>query len=691
MSKIILERLTLRYFKGFREYVFTTNGGDTDAYGDNGTGKTTLFDAFIWMLFGKDSQNKADFEIKELDASGKVRQHKLDHEVEGDLLIDGRRKTFRRVFAEQWTKKRGTVTTEFSGHKTTYYVDGVPMGEKEYKEEVDTLIQEKLFKLLTSPTFFNEQLKKEERRKILLEICGDITDAEVIHSNKALERLPSILGDRTIEKHIAVIKARRTEINKEIEKLPTRIDEANRSMPDIADLDEELLQEDIDTLRSRIKAREDERSRIQNGGEIAVKEKRLREIEGELISIQNRLQSDVLDKVAIKRDVVGQMQSETDAVRRQIDDKQYRIKQNEQTIEARKQQATRLRVEWTEVNESVFVGREHDENCPTCRQALPQEQIHEAFQIAVASFNKSKSERLEQVSGKGKVVTEESRELEQNNNRLLNEINHLSDQLIIRQSDLTKAETELTELRSGIQDPASDTDYKRLLEESLTIKQEVEQLNISAQSSISKVQIEIHTLQTDLQAIEEDKAKFAQVSKIQKRISDLEQEERELATEYERLEEELFLTEEFTRTKVSLLDSKINSKFKYARFRLFEEQINGGLKEACDTLFNGVPYGGGLNKAAQTNVGLDIINTLGEHYGFSAPIFIDNAEGVTNLVKTEGQQIQLIVPPSFERLPDEVQEHLISLHGSAEKAKKNWIKRNSTLRVETAQQKQEAI
>ena len=650
MKKIILESLTHRNFKGLREFVLDTKGRDIDIFGDNGTGKTTLFDGFIWLLFGKDSQNKTDFKIKGLDAVGKVRQRKLEHEVEGDFLINGRRKTFRRVYTEKWTKKRGSATDTFEGHETSYYIDGVPYSAGEYKAEVDSIIKEDLFKLLTSPTFFNEQLKKEERRKVLLEICGDITDVEVIHSNNYLERLPSILGDRDVESHRKVVAARCKGINDEIKDLPVRISEAQRSQPDIADLDEELLLDDIDHIRSQIKAKEAEILRIQNGGESAVKEKRLREIEGELISIKNRLQSTVLDKVSIKRNEVGQLQSEVDALRRQIDDKQHRIKTNERTIDSRKQESERLRSEWTEVNGSVLEKLEHDENCPTCRQALPQEQILEVFQKAVASFNKNKSGRLEQISTNGKAATEEVLQLEQMNNRLLDEINQLSDQVATKQIDLTAGESELAELRSGIQDPGSDPEYQRLLEELMTIKQEIVSLQDSTKETTSKVQSAVLSLNTDLRRLEEDKAKFAQVRKTEERIVVLEHQEKELTSEYERLQEELFLTEEFTRTKVSLLDSKINSKFKYARFKLFDDQINGGLKEICDTTFEGIPYDGGLNRAAQYNVGIDIINTLSEYYGFSAPMFIDNAEAVTQLIDTDAQVIRLVVSEADKKL-----------------------------------------
>lgn len=650
MNKTVLERLTARNFKGLRDFNLATNGGDVDIYGDNGSGKTTIFDAFTWLPFGKDSSNRSDFEIKELDHAGKVRQHKLEHEVEADFLINGRRRTFRRVFSEKWTKKRGSATDSFEGHTTDYYIDGVPVKAGEFKAEIDSIIREDLFKLLTSPTYFNEQLKKEERRKVLLEICGDVTDAEVIHSNPALGRLQAILGDRDVEAHKKVVAARCKMINKEIEELPIRISEAQRSQPDVAGLDEKQLQDRIDQIRSGVKAKEAEVIRIQNGGETAVKEKRIREIEGELLDIQNRLQSAILDKVASKRNEVSQLQKDYDVLRRQIDDKRYQVQQNEQSINLKSREADRLRAEWTEINGKAFEGHHHEENCPACGQALPSEQVQDAQAKAEASFNRDKAQRLEQISIRGRSAKEEIVRLQAENERIRQEIEQANDQASNFQSKLAAAEQDLDQLRSGIQDPKTDPEYQRLLQEKEGVQQDIVRLRESVQGEYSRLRQEISSLETSLRDLERERFKFDAYRDAEKRIADYEKQERELAAEYERLQEELFLTEEFTRSKVALLDSKINSKFKYARFRLFEEQINGGLKEVCDTLYNGVPYDGGLNNAARINVGLDIINTLSEHYGFSAPIFIDNAEAVTQLIDTDAQVIRLIVSEPDKKL-----------------------------------------
>ncbi|WP_019123783.1 AAA family ATPase [Brevibacillus massiliensis] len=652
MRQISLLKLTLRNFKGIRDFTLEANGESTEVYGDNAVGKTTLFDAFTWLLFDKDSQNRSDFEIKTLDANGNE-LHNLEHEVEGNLLVSGRKVTLRKVFREKWTKKRGSATPEFSGHTTDYYVDSVPVKQKEYKDEVAAIVDEGIFKLLTSPTFFNEHLDKNRRRQILLEVCGDISDGDVIASNKALVKLPEILEGRSIEKHKAMIAERRKKINDELEKIPVRIDEVQRSMPDTNGLDEEELFWQIDRLKLRIESKESELSRIQSGGEIAVKEKRLREIESELLELKNNLQAGSLEKAATKRQEVSQLKGQYSDLQRQISDKRWSIDRNNQRICTVQDDANRLRQQWHEVNNEAL-EHHHEENCPTCGQLLPEEQIEAAHQKALTDFNRRKAERLEMISAKGKVAAAEAKRLEQENSELAREIESLEQQLAAKGNEILTAEAELNSLQVGIKDVDSDPQYIAKKQEAAGVQQEINQLRASVQEAAAWVREEIAGLKAQAEALEQEKAKFAQVRAAEQRIAELAAREKELATEFERLEQELFLTEEFIRTKVNLLEEKINNRFRFARFKLFEQQINGGLTEVCETTYNGVPYSGGLNNAARINVGLDIINTLSEHYGITAPIFIDNAEAVTRMIETIGQQIRLIVSEKDKQLRVEI-------------------------------------
>lgn len=652
MKEIILVSLTLRNFKGIRDFVLETGSDSVSVFGDNATGKTTLFDGFVWTLFGKDSQNRTDFEIKGLDEAGKVAEHGLQHEVEAVLMVDRRRRSFKKVFAEKWTRKRGQATGEFSGHTTDYYVDGVPVKQGQYKAEVDGLISEDIFKLLTSPSYFNEVLKPDARRKVLLEVCGEMTDAEIIAGNKQLAPLADILGDRSLEDHRKVIAARRTEINKELEKIPVRIDEARRSMPDVSDLDPELLQEDIDTVRGRVDAKTAELQRIQSGGELSAKEIRLREINTQLTEIKQVIQADGLHAVAGQRGWIAQLKGEASELQSRYSSGQREIEQFKRQITRSNSQILRLREEWTSLDNLQYPAHEHehDANCPTCGQSLPDDQVQSAKDKALEAFNLDKSKTLEAISANGKLAAAEKRDLETALKTTEGELAKLQEDIASKAAEITAAEAMLQNLQNNIADPSENTKYQSIQREGENVRAEIEQLRSSAAGAIGKVQAEIQLLRSQVDELEADKAKLATVAATEKRIAELAEQEKGLAAEYERLEHELFLTEEFTRTKVSMLESKINRKFKHARFRLFEEQINGGLKDVCKTMYNGVPYEGGLNNAARINVGLDIINTLGEHYGFSAPIFVDNAEAVTQLIDTDAQVIRLVVSEGDKKL-----------------------------------------
>ena len=119
-KKIILKQLMLKDFKGIKS--FTINFGEkvTNVKGDNGEGKTTIFDAFNWLLFDKNSIGSKNFEIKTLDDKNNA-VHMLEHEVQGILMVDGKDVTLKKVYSETWTRKRGCESKEMTGHSTAYF------------------------------------------------------------------------------------------------------------------------------------------------------------------------------------------------------------------------------------------------------------------------------------------------------------------------------------------------------------------------------------------------------------------------------------------------------------------------------------------------------------------------------------------------------------------------------------------
>jgi DNA repair exonuclease SbcCD ATPase subunit len=647
-KELKLISLTLNNFKGIRSFHLDARGENAKVFGDNATGKTTLFDSFLWLLFDKDSQNKKDFSIKTLDGAGNE-MHNLEHEVEGTFSLDGRTITLRKVFTEKWTRKRGSATSEFTGHETNYYIDGVPVKKKEYSDRVDQIVKEDIFKLLTSPSFFNEQVKWQDRRKILLEICGDISDMDVIASESKLSRLPEILNGRTIEEHRKVIAAKRSDINKELEKIPVRIDEIKRGMPELDDINKQALEADVTNLNAEIDEKSTLINNIRNGNAITEKQKHIQQIEIDMLGIKQAHEAGSKDKVYQLRAKLQEESSNASIIESKISNARTRKQMQENSINTYKQTRERLLKEWHEINDKEF-KHESDCSCPTCGQALPEEQVQAAKDKALADFNRGKSDRLEHIQNTGKANTAQLEKAQSEIAEIDKEIEKLTAQLNEKKEVVSKLKEQLSTEESMVVDILDNPEYRAKLEEKQKIVAEIQELRQAADATIQDVYAEIASLKAIRDQKQAEIGKFAYAEQSKKRVEELAEQEKMLAAEFEKLEGELFLTEEFIRTKVNLLEQKINSKFKYARFRLFDTQINGGITEVCETLFDGVPYSSGLNNAAKINVGLDIINTLSEHYDFAAPIFIDNSEAVTKLIDTNTQVISLVVSEPDKQL-----------------------------------------
>jgi hypothetical protein len=637
-----LIELKLTNFKGLKDFTFTPNGQDAAVYGDNEKGKTTLADASQWLFFGKDSLGKAKFEIKTLTPDGQV-IHGLSHEVEGIYEIGGRRLTLKKVYAEQWTKKRGSAEAVFTGHTTDHFIDGVPVTEKIYAAKIAEIAREDVFKLLTSPTYFNEKLKWEERRKIIMEVCGgDVSDADVIASDKKLAKLPDILKGRIMDDLKAIIKSRRAEINKRLTDIRPRIDENMRLLPDVAGLDENQLTAEIAGMKAQKEGQQQELSRINSGGEIAEKRRQVAEVETELIRIKNEHAAANNVKVSEKRKQLNDAKTRQQDTERQTSMLNRKLEANNADIKNLEELVVSLRNDWHGVDAWKF-EHTHDSTCPTCGQDLPQEQLDDARNKALAAFNQQKAEQLEKISATGKTTSARIEVLKGENISLESQIDEaetdeMSDTVFINatQSQIEALQNETT--------PITDNpSYIQKLTEKSNLEAAIAQLQQNSQAAADAVKHKIADLDLVLSDLDADIKKFDQRRKGQKRIEELGAEEKNLAAEYANLEQQVFLCEQFTKSKVALMEGKINSKFKYARFKMFKILVNGGVEDCCSTLYKGVPYEGGLNRGHQTIIGLDIISTLQDHFGLYPPIWIDNKESITQIPAMKSQVISLIV------------------------------------------------
>jgi chromosome segregation ATPase len=645
MKELKLLSLTLTNFKGVKDFTFSPGGKNVGVFGDNETGKTTLFDSFVWLLFDKDSQNKKDFSIKTLVNGKEI--HNLNHEVEASFLIDGSPVSLRKVYKEKWTRKRGAGTQEFTGHETDYFVDGVPSKKKEYTDHVDSIVQEDVFKLLTSPTFFNEQMKWQDRRATLLQICGDISEDEVFQQNDELKALPLILKGKKIEDFRKIIAARRKEINDELERIPVRIDEIQKSIPEM-DVDVESLKNQVAELDESIDANVTLISNIKNGKSLLEKERDVQQIENDLLNMKREYESDSKEKVYQLKAKLQEEQSNAQHIKRKASEHKQAIDYANNSMATQDKDRTRLLEEWKRLNALSFAHQDKCE-CPACGQALPEEQVESVRLKALEQFNKDKSEKLSSIDTQGKGIKEKKLNIQLEIDKHQVELDKFTAQANEKEQLVLKLDEQLKKLEGSIKDVSESADYQSKLAEKQKVISEIQELKERAQESTRSVEQELNNLKAQKTTIQVELAKFANVDSLRNRISELTDQEKMLAGEFEKLEHQLYLTEQFIRAKVELLEERINAKFEHARFKMFAEQINGGLQEVCETTYKGVPYNS-LNNAARINSGIDIINTLSTHYGIRAPIFVDNAEAVTRLIDSDSQLISLVVSEQDKQL-----------------------------------------
>lgn len=667
--KIQLKQLTLINFKGIRNKTITLNpDGDSFIFGNNATGKTTIFDAFTWLLFGKDSAGRSDFEIKTLDGNGQAIE-KLDHEVTGLILVDGKETEIKRIFREKWVKKRGAEVTEFEGNETLLSVNDVPKKANEFKDYINSIINEGLFKLITSPTAFNS-LKWEERRKILTDICGTVGNDEVIaameiESDRKQWLLNMLASDKSMTDHKKEIAAKVKALKDEIKTIPTRIDEVERGKPDLTDVvltdvDKlDALNADIISIDSQIadksKAMDAEIQKINRY------KKDLFKIETAIEAREKQIKSEVDNQVRERDKLPLQLQNEinslTDQATAKVNERKRKIDYvaliNEQIERITKQIADK-RTEWSAVNTKEFTAPEVNLCCPTCKREFDPEHKELTKKELQENFNTDKSNQLEAINSQGAALKSkleslraELKQIEVDSQKITEEITALTEQMDAKGIELDKAQTQTRSAKSAL-DLFNDASVSGLelvsLKDQLSDQKKLVEYMTAALGTDNNDELltkksEIFVEINRLKAIQ---SKVAEVDKANARIEELKAHEKQLAHTQAQIERDEFLLNKFTKATTEHIERKVNSMFEIVRFKMFEQQINGGETETCVCTVNGVSYPD-LNNAMKIQAGLDIIKTLSGYYKMSAPIFIDNRESVVSIGHQDAQIINLVV------------------------------------------------
>ncbi len=649
-----LTDLTLTNFQGIRHMTLSFSAESASIFGDNATGKTTVFNAITWLLFDKPGNGAKNFTPKTKGPNGDL--HNLEHSAEATFLDGDRLITLKKTFHEVYKKQKGSAREEFSGHTVDYYLDGVPVKEKEYAATVLSLTggDTEIPKMLTMPDYFSEGMPWEARRRILLEILGDVADEDVIASVPELSDLATVLRmpgsvDRTygVDEYRKIALARKAEINRRLASLPGRIDEAERAIPDVTGVKREVVLTSLTNLGVERDRALDEREDARRGdSRTAEIRKRMAEVECTMAERRSAYILEEAQKNAVLDAEIREVRDELSRVERDTAEVASDLSIARKKVDRMKAEREQLLAEYNQVATETW-----DEGaaiCPTCHRPLPEEDIEQMRE----QFNLGKSRRLEAINERGRTMA--SKTMIEEAEATIAELDEAVKALPERRREIL-AKLEALEARRvpSVRFEETNGYYAYSLEiDSLRKKLAdaqayIDEATATADSKLRAIDDELHE-QNELLV------RFSVAETQRERIAELEAEEKRLAAEFEELERGLYLCDLFVRAKVSTLTERINGAFQNVRFRLFREQINGGLAEDCEVMIPAadgrmVPYSF-ANSAARINAGLEIISVLSRHFGVEMPIVVDNAESVTHLADVDAQVIRLVVSEADKQL-----------------------------------------
>ena len=371
--EIRIYNLKLKNFKGIKDLEIVFDGKDTNIYGRNATGKTTVFDAFKWLFFDKDSNDRKDFNIKTLDENNNP-IHYLEHEVEATLIIDGQDMNFKKMLKEKWIKKRGQEQQEFSGHETNYWIDEVPIKKKDYEEKINSIIPESLFKLITDPLFFNNQMSWKERRELLINISGStITDDNILNSNEKFTTLKENLDGRSIEDYNKVLAAKIKELNNDREKIPIRIDELTNTLITEHNINYEDLENEKRMCNEKLQKIDAEMMDIQTRAKENIKKAdQLGIAKNELNNLKFRLEVEHNSKYSQES---MNLQNEKALIENQLRHKREEYESRGQKIEQDTKRKEELYTKWDEINKLTLEFDPDKFICPTVKESWKQNKL----------------------------------------------------------------------------------------------------------------------------------------------------------------------------------------------------------------------------------------------------------------------------------------------------------------------------
>ena len=679
--EIRINNLRLRNFKGVRDAEFSFRGRNARIEGGNGTGKSTVFDAFTWLLFGKDHRDQTPdtFEIKTIDPETGHPFPRLEHWVEAELTVDGQPVTLRRCWVENWVKPTGEIQDVLKGHTSTFIVNGVDVGTKRaYDATVQAWMKEDAFKLLTNPLYFIDRTEWQSRRKALLDLVKDSPERAQVRKDFA--DVVDRLSGRSLEDYRKQLKAEKAANKRDLAICLSNIDGMRQALPDFVDptsikgdLSELQAERDgqLEDLRDAIKGLDAAISDFNTAN--ADKKARIDAIWAEITKVQLEMGETLAREQKAAQDENNHAKTAALQAWTEVSETEGRIKslltlvtREEQDLQGLEKQRGEAAADLAELGRQYSQEKAQafeytpETTCPYCGQEIPAATREEAEAKARQHYLEARKAVLDK-------IIKQAGDIKAGVARLDETIGKCRAVLAERRTTIETLKAEKV---------AKEAEYKRLnsvpLKDLDAIAQEVQRpynkkvqdlrMQASKEGGNDDTLRDLTQRRRDLEKeVERITADFAEKEKVitaklavngeRKRqevlIARKENEAKGFADAIAREEREEARIAEFVEADIRSVEGALASLFKVARWKMFDRTIDGGLVEMCEvTSSDGVPFRS-MNDAMKTQCGMDVIRVFGDRFGSCAPIFIDNAEGILQEdFDTPAQVIRLVVKDS---------------------------------------------
>lgn len=616
LKELNLENFMLYAAKSFDFYDFTK------IKAENGKGKSSIVNAYTWLMFNCDYELKDNPQIRRM-ADGKTVDD-TDVMVEAVFNINGKEVKAKKVQKRKYGKDGISYKDDNS-----YYINDVPKTMTAFNEYFD--IDMSVLRICSNINAFISQ-KPAEMREFLFSMADDVKDLEIAIQSPSLIELVPLLEKYSAEEIEAMNKATRAKIVKELPILDGQIIEKERDVQIRSSIDVS----ELELLRNSLKEQLEKNIKEQTENNSPSAYEKLADEIMKLQTMKQSLQHKADEELNLKKQAAQErleiLTVDLHEATKKVNTLLLSVQSAETILESKIEERKKQAELWKEASQ-----REFDENsliCAYCGQEYPQEKQA----VMKADFEKHKAEEIKAITEKGMVLKAE--------------IDRKTSELSALKEKHEQAKKELFEARNLYE--GAEKTYKSLpLSVDISDLDEVKEINsklvkttmlIQSYTSNSEVKKQLKTEENEIrQKLLDCETEIAKsdTTADEIRLEKLKMDREDLVQSQADAEKILYLLGELSKAKNEALSGAINSKFASVKWKLWELNKSGGYKDVCVPLYDGKSILDiASNKGNRILGKIDICNSIQKYEKINVPIFLDDVE---NLDSNNQQKIANIV------------------------------------------------